>query len=96
LFRFPYKGDRVSFAGVKRPGRGVDNPFPSSAEDKEREELHLCALIACSRMNITFDVTLLDSPLLIEPKGQDVSESEYHIETFSGFFRTCGEGKLPA
>jgi len=30
-----------SFPGVKRPGRGVDQPLPSSAEVKERVELHL-------------------------------------------------------
>ena len=30
-----------SFPGIKRPGRGVDNPPPSSAEVKERVELHL-------------------------------------------------------
>ena len=30
-----------SFLGVKRPGRGVDHPPPSSAEVKERAELHL-------------------------------------------------------
>jgi hypothetical protein len=28
-----------SFPGVKRPGRGVDHPPPSSAEVKERVEL---------------------------------------------------------
>jgi hypothetical protein len=28
-----------SFPGVKRPGRGVDQPPPSSAEVKERAEL---------------------------------------------------------
>jgi len=26
----------VSFPGVKRPGRGVDNPLPSRSEVKER------------------------------------------------------------
>ena len=31
----------VSFPGVKRPGRGVDHPPQSSAEFKERVELHL-------------------------------------------------------
>jgi hypothetical protein len=31
-----YNGYRVSFPGVKRPGRGVDHPPPSSAEVKER------------------------------------------------------------
>jgi hypothetical protein len=30
-----------SFPGVKRPGRGVDHPPPSSAEVKERIELYL-------------------------------------------------------
>jgi hypothetical protein len=30
-----------SFAGVKRPGRGVDHPPSSSAEVKERVELYL-------------------------------------------------------
>jgi hypothetical protein len=30
-----------SFPGVKRPGRGVDNPLPSSTEVKERVELYL-------------------------------------------------------
>ena len=33
-----------SFPGVKLPGRGVDHPLPSSAEDKERVELHLYSL----------------------------------------------------
>jgi hypothetical protein len=30
-----------SFPGVKRPGRGVDHPPPSSARVKERVELYL-------------------------------------------------------
>ena len=29
-----------SFLGVKRPGRGVDHPHPSSAEVNERVELY--------------------------------------------------------
>ena len=33
-----------SFPGVKRPGRGVDNPLPSSAEVKERVWLYLYSL----------------------------------------------------
>ena len=36
-----YNGHRVSFPGVKRPGRGVDHPPPSSARVKERVELYL-------------------------------------------------------
>ena len=31
-----YNGYRVSFLGVKRPGRGADHPLPSSAEVEER------------------------------------------------------------
>ena len=31
----------VSFPGVKRPGRGVDHPPPSTVEEKERVELYL-------------------------------------------------------
>ena len=34
-------GRRVSFRGVKRPGRGVNHPPPSSAEVKARVELCL-------------------------------------------------------
>ena len=37
----PINGYRVSFPGVKRPGRGVDHPPPTSAEFKERVELYL-------------------------------------------------------
>ena len=36
-----YNGHRMSFPGVKRPGRGVDDPLPSSAKVKERVELYL-------------------------------------------------------
>jgi len=33
-----------SFSGVKRPGRGVDHPPPSSTEVKERVELYIYSL----------------------------------------------------
>jgi hypothetical protein len=45
-----------SFPGVKRPGRGVDHPHPSSVKVKERVELPLLplwAFMACSRVNFT-------------------------------------------
>ena len=32
--------DRGSFAGINRPGRGVDYPTTSSVEDKQRVELY--------------------------------------------------------
>jgi hypothetical protein len=34
-----------SFPGVKRPGRGVDHPPPSSVEVKERVELYSTPLM---------------------------------------------------
>jgi hypothetical protein len=37
-----------SFLGVKRPGRGVDYPLPSSAEVKEGVEVHLYSLSGLS------------------------------------------------
>ena len=36
-----YTRGTESFPGVKRPGRDVDHPLPSSAEVKERVELYL-------------------------------------------------------
>ena len=38
---FLYNVYRLSFPGVKRPGRGVNHPLPSVAEVKERVELYL-------------------------------------------------------
>jgi hypothetical protein len=55
-----YNGYQV-FAGVKRPGRGVDHPPQSSVEVKERVELHfyspLWACVACYSVNCTFTFT---------------------------------------
>jgi len=48
-----------SFPAVKRLGRGVDHPPPSSAEVKERVELYIYspwAFGACSRVNCTFTI----------------------------------------
>jgi hypothetical protein len=36
-----YNGYRLTFTGVKQPGRGVDHPTPSSAKVKERVQLYL-------------------------------------------------------
>jgi hypothetical protein len=49
-----------SFPGVKRPGRGVDNTTPSSAEVKKRVELYLYSplgLRGLSRVKFTFTFT---------------------------------------
>jgi hypothetical protein len=43
-----YSGYRVSFPGVKQPGRGVDHTPPSSAVVKERVDLYLCSLSGSS------------------------------------------------
>jgi hypothetical protein len=40
-FSLPYNKYRVSFPRVKRPGRGVNHPPPSSAEIKEQVERYL-------------------------------------------------------
>jgi hypothetical protein len=45
-----------SFSGVKRPGRGVDQPLSSSAEVKEREELFLYSPYGPSWVNFTLTV----------------------------------------
>jgi hypothetical protein len=37
-----YYGYKVSFSGVKRPGRRVKHPPPSSAEVQEKVQLYLC------------------------------------------------------
>jgi hypothetical protein len=37
----PYTMGTGSFPGVKRPGRSVDHPPPSSTEVKEREKLYI-------------------------------------------------------
>jgi len=44
-----YSGYRVSFPGVKRPGRGVNHPLLYSAEVKERVELYLYTPSGSSR-----------------------------------------------
>jgi hypothetical protein len=50
-----YNGYRVSFPGVKRPGRGVDHPPSSSVRVKERVE-PLWAFMACYRVNSLLSV----------------------------------------
>jgi len=52
-----YNGYRVPFAGVRRPGRGVDCPPPPSAEVKERVELYLCFPFGPSWRAIKADFT---------------------------------------
>jgi hypothetical protein len=49
--------------GVKRPGRGVDHPPPSSAEVHERVQLYLYSpfwvFVACCRVTFTFTFFIL-------------------------------------
>jgi len=50
------------FPGVKRPGRGVDHPPPSSARGQRKSRtlplLPFWAFVACSRLNFTFNRNL--------------------------------------
>jgi hypothetical protein len=48
-FSLPHNGYRVFFPGVKRPGRGVNYPPPSSTEVKEKVELYLYSPFGPSR-----------------------------------------------
>ena len=52
---------RISFPGVKRLGRGVDDPPPSSAEVQERVQIYIYSpfrlFMSCSRLNFTFYTT---------------------------------------
>ena len=54
---FLYNGYRISFPGVKQPGRDVNHPPPFSAEIKERVALYmyfpLWAFMVCSRAKFT-------------------------------------------
>jgi hypothetical protein len=46
----------ASIPEVKRPGRGVDNPPPSSADFIQRVELYLCSVfVACYRVKYAFN-----------------------------------------
>jgi len=58
-----YNGYRISFHVVQRPGRGVDNPVPPSADVKERVDQCLYfppwAFIAFYRENLGFFVYFL-------------------------------------
>ena len=44
----PVQLGTASFPGIQRPGRGFDHPLPSSAQVKERVQLHLCSLSGSS------------------------------------------------
>jgi hypothetical protein len=62
---FLLNGYRISFPWVKRPGRGVNHPLPSSSEVKERVELYVyCSsgpswpvLVWALSLNMTQSVT---------------------------------------
>jgi len=53
-----------SFQGVKRPGRGVDHPPPSSAEVKERVELYIYSPSgpSCPVLGWTFHLPFIALP----------------------------------
>jgi hypothetical protein len=57
-----YTTSTGSLLGVKRPGRGLDHPPPSTSEDKERVELYMYSLfwafVACYRVTFTLLIVL--------------------------------------
>jgi hypothetical protein len=59
-----YNGCRVSLLGVKRLGRGVNNPAPSSADVKERVELYIYSLSGYSWSVVGWTLLV---PLLLLP-----------------------------
>jgi hypothetical protein len=61
-----YNGYRVSFPGVKRPGRGANHPPPSSAEVKERVELYLYSLYEPSWTVLELTLFLPYCPLICD------------------------------
>jgi hypothetical protein len=65
-----YNGYRVPFPGVKRPGRGVNHPPPSSAEVKERVEVYLYSPSGPSWpvLGWTLPLPLLEAVLRKEPE----------------------------
>jgi len=63
---FLYNWYRLSFPGVKRSGRGVNHPSPSSAKMNERLQLHLYSPSGPSRSVLGWNLLL---PLTRKKKG---------------------------
>jgi hypothetical protein len=78
-----YNGYRVSFPGVKRPGRGVDHPLPSSAEVKDRVELYLYSTSSARRQNLT----VISHPSLL-------TACQMALAVTSGLSKTCAVSGL--
>jgi hypothetical protein len=83
-----------SFPVVKRPGRGVDHPPPSSAEVKVRVViplLPLWAFMACSRVNCTFTVQALKGYVKIRQLCKRANKNRLIINNFQSVFfkRNC-------
>jgi hypothetical protein len=55
--------------GVKRPGLGVDQPPPSTAEVKERAELW--AIVACSKLKLPFPLTRIQIEIAAHQRVAD-------------------------
>ena len=67
-----HNGYRVSFPGVKRPGRGDEHPTPSSAEVKERVELYLYSPFWPSRPVVGWT-------LVLEPNRREAQHSKNNL-----------------
>ena len=77
-----------SFPGVKRPGRGVDHPSPSSAEDKERVELYLCSLYGPSWPVLGWTVPL-PLPFCRGNNREDPVCILYLLRPLAGMYNSC-------
>ena len=71
-----------SFLGLKRPGRGVDHPPPSSAEIQEKVELYLYspppwAFVFCSRLNFTFYTHSCEVPSTLFVHNLQILKNSY-------------------
>ena len=69
---YSYTMGTGSFPGVKRPGRGIDHPNPSSAEVKERVDLYLYC-----RFGPSWSVLYLY--FMIRRKGFSIHENNFTL-----------------
>ena len=81
-----YNGYRFLFPGIKRPGRDVKHPPPSSVEVKENVQLYLWAFMACSRKNTFYLKTRLEwveeGPDSLGEFGKQPAERDHYLLPF--------------
>jgi hypothetical protein len=72
-----YNGYRVSFRGVKRPGRGVDHPPSSSVRVKERVQLYLYSTSGPSRPILGRSLPFFTNVIALVLTSQHTQSKEY-------------------